>query len=240
MMCVTERYAHILGRSLDRRAYDRLATFAALLTEASSRLNLTAVRDPDSVQRRHLLESLALARLLTESGVIGEDTRIVDIGSGGGVPGIPLAVACPLLSVTLLEATGKKATFLQETVSALGLSRVDVLAARAEDAGHDPARRERYDVAVARAVASLDVLAELALPFVRVGGWLAAVKGSRAREEIATAGAALARCGGSQERLLPLPSGDDSPLSVVLVRKVRPTPTELPRRAGMPAKRPIR
>jgi 16S rRNA (guanine527-N7)-methyltransferase len=121
----------------------------------------------------------------------------------------------------------------------LELANVRVLVARAEDAAHDPAERETYDVAVARAVAPLVTLVELTLPFVRLGGILAAVKGSRVAEEIEQAGVALRRCGGGAVAIAPL--GDvESPLSLVTVSKVEPSPPELPRRAGMPAKRPLR
>jgi 16S rRNA (guanine527-N7)-methyltransferase len=235
-----QRALSLRGRPLDESQRALLARYVDRLVAATATLNLTAVRDIPGVYRRHIAESLALLRLLEEQGVLPTGARVIDIGSGGGLPGIPMAIARPDLHVTLLEAAGKKAAFLRDTVAALELPRVDVLAARAEEAGRDSTHRERYDVAVARAVAPLNVLAELALPLVRPGGWLAAVKGSRVHDELAEAQGAIERCGGRAGPVLPLPTMVGAPLSVVLIRKERPTPPELPRRPGMPAKRPLR
>lgn len=240
MVDVSERTAAALGRALSAGQQRALYAYAQRLAVANARLNLTALRDPQAIERRHLLESLALVRVLEDAGVLPADAAVVDVGSGGGVPGIPLAIARPDLCVTLLEATQKKAAFLEDTVSSLHLQRVAVLVARAEDAGRDPEYRERYDLAVARAVAPLAVLAELTLPLVRPRGFLAAVKGSRVQDEVAAAGPAITRCGGRLERVEALPPAEAKPLWVVLAAKVAPTPPELPRRAGMPAKRPLR
>lgn len=215
-----------------------LRAYRDLLAEATRTLNLTAVREPAAIERRHIAESCAVAGLLADASVLPPGARVIDVGSGGGLPGIPLAIVRPDVQVTLLEATAKKAAFLERAVAALGLANARVIAARAEEAAHRPAEREAYDVAVARAVAALPALVELALPFVRVGGVLAAVKGSRAGQEIAAAAAAIRLCGGGAVEVLPL--GADAPnLRVVLVRKVSPTPPHLPRRPGMPVKRPL-
>jgi 16S rRNA (guanine527-N7)-methyltransferase len=225
---------------LTAEQHARLAAYAHRLAAAAAVMSLTTVRDPAGIERRHLGESLALARTLAAAAVLPAGAAVIDVGSGGGLPGIPLAIARPDLHVALLEATAKKAAFLAETVTALGLDNVAVLAVRAEDAGRDPAHRERYDLAVARAVAPLPTLAELTLPLVRVGGHVAAVKGSRHAREIAAATAAIARCGGRVAGVLPLAGAETGPLVVVLLAKDRPTPPELPRRAGVPARRPLR
>ena len=237
----SSRVAAALGRPLSAEQQQQaLHRYAELLARAATRLNLTAVRDVEGIERRHVHESLALLRVLEGAGVLPAGAAVVDVGSGGGVPGIPIAVVRPDLRVTLLEATAKKGAFLEETVRALALANLSVLTARAEDAGRDAEHRERYDAALARAVAPLDVLAELTLPLVRPGGCLAAVKGSRVHEELAAAAAAITRCGGRLNQVEPLPLAGAEPLSVVLVAKVTSTPPELPRRAGMPAKRPLR
>lgn len=225
--------------ALPQAATALLRAYAGRLSAATARVNLTALRRPAEIEQRHLGESLALVRLLQEAGMLPPCSAVIDVGSGGGLPGIPLAIVRADLRVTLLEATAKKAAFLRDTVAQLGLASVAVLAARAEDAGHDPDQREQYDVAVARAVAPLNVLAELMLPLVRPGGRMAAVKGSRVHEEVAVGAAAVERCGGRIERVLPLGGDTPHPLFVVLAAKVAPTPPELPRRAGMPAKRPL-
>jgi 16S rRNA (guanine527-N7)-methyltransferase len=229
-----------LGRPLTAAQHESLDRFAGLLQEAGGRLNLTAVRDRTGIERRHLLESLALLALLERSGVAASEAAVVDVGSGGGLPGIPIAIVRPDLRMTLLEATGKKAEFLRGAAKELRLSGTTVLAARAEEAGRNAEHRERYDLALARAVAPLDTLAELALPLLRLGGRLAAVKGSRVDEEAAAAAGAIARCGGRMEQTIPVEAPGSESMSCVLVLKERPTPPELPRRPGMPAKRPLR
>jgi 16S rRNA (guanine527-N7)-methyltransferase len=220
------------------------ATRNSLLARYRDRLahapfNVTSLRDPDAIDQRHIDESMVLLRALEAAGRLPVGAHVIDVGSGGGLPGIPLAIARPDLTVTLLEATGKKAAFLEETARDLDLSNVRVLAARAEEAAHLPAEREAYDVATARAVAPLATLVELTLPFVRVGGALAAIKGSRAEEEIAAAGVALQRCGGGAVEVRDL-TPEVPTLRLLIVPKVAPIPDELPRRSGIPAKRPLR
>ena len=164
--------------------------------------------------------------------------RLIDVGSGGGLPGLALKIARPDLRLTLLEANRRKVAFLVHACARLGLSEVDVVAARAEDAGHDAALRERFDAATARAVAALPILAELCLPFVRVGGRLLAMKADAAAEARAAVGA-LERLGGRLEAVVDAPSAARSLGQVVVVAKVAPTPAEFPRRAGVPARRPL-
>ena len=225
----------------------RLNRYRDLLIEANTAFNLTSVREPEAVERRHIAESLAVVRALEVAGRLPAGARVIDVGSGGGLPGIPLAIVRPDTAVTLLEATGKKAAFLERAATDLGLVNVRVLAMRAEEAAHDADERERYDLAVARAVAALATLGELTLPFVKLGGALAAVKGSRADQEIAEAAAALRRCGGGAVQLLPLSEGEatsappETPFPrLLLIPKVASTPPNLPRRPGIPAKRPLR
>ena len=225
--------------ALGEPAASVLRAYRDLLADATQRVNLTSLRKPEAIEQRHIGESLAVARALTAAGVLPPGARVIDVGSGGGLPGIPIAIARPDVVVTLLEATGKKAAFLQEAVTALGLGNVQVLAARAEEAAHRPAEREAYDLAIARAVAPLLALVELALPFVRVGGALAAVKGSRAEQEIEEAAAAIRACGGGPVRKRGLDTGDPN-LCLLIIPKIVGTPAHLPRRPGMPVKRPLR
>jgi 16S rRNA (guanine527-N7)-methyltransferase len=217
----------------------KLAAYRELLLSASQSVNLISDRSAAAVDERHIAESLAVLHASEAAGLLPSGAPVIDIGSGGGLPGIPIAIARPDLAVTLLEATGKKAAFLRHAAETLGLARVRVLAARAEDAAHDPAEREAYAVAFARAVAPLAVLVELTLPFVRVGGALVAVKGSRAADEIEAAGGAVRQCGGGAVESIPLP-GAAPELRLLIVPKVAATPPHLPRRPGMPAKRPLR
>jgi 16S rRNA (guanine527-N7)-methyltransferase len=221
---------------------EELAAFRTYLGEleaARPRLRLTALTDPEAVQRRHFLEPLALLTALERLGPLG--TNVIDIGSGAGFPGVPIKIVRPHLRLTLLEANGRRAAFLQELAQRLGLEDVTVVNRRAEEAARDSNHREAYDLALARAVAPLPALVELALPFLRVGGALAAPKGSAARREIAEAAAALAACGGAVEYVgaLEVPE-TKTPPTLVVIRKEFPTPARFPRRPGIPVKHPLR
>ncbi len=221
---------------------EQVAAFATYLRELIAerpRAGLTSLTDSEGVQRRHFVESLALLRALEEAGVSGASA--IDIGTGAGFPGLPIKIVRPLLALTLVEATGKKAAFLERLAQRLELAGVTVIQARAEELGHHPAHRAAYDLALARAVAPLPVLVELALPLLRLGGYLAAPKGSAAPREVKEAAAALQACGGRVElvRCLEIPAAGPVP-TLVLVRKVAETPERYPRRPGIPAKRPLR
>jgi 16S rRNA (guanine527-N7)-methyltransferase len=168
---------------------------------------------------------------------LGEAVRLVDVGSGAGLPGLPIKIARPDLDVTLIEADQAKAAFLVHACAALGLEHVEVVARRAEEAGQDPRLREAFDVAVARALAPLPVLMELCLPLVRVGGRLLAQKTEA--EETAAAARAIQLLGGELSGVLAAPSPARRAGTVVVIDKVRPTPPLYPRRAGVPARRPL-
>ena len=164
--------------------------------------------------------------------------RIIDVGSGGGLPGLPLRLARPDLALTLLEANQRKAAFLVQAAATLGLRDVEVVARRAEEAGHDPRHREAYDFALARAVAAMPVLVELCLPFVAVGGRLLAMK-TDAAAEVESAKAAITLLGGELVEIGAAASAARSLGQVVVVEKVRPTPPRFPRRPGVPSRRPL-
>jgi 16S rRNA (guanine527-N7)-methyltransferase len=168
---------------------------------------------------------------------LGEGEKVVDVGSGGGLPGLPLKIARPSLSITLVEADQAKAAFLVRACAALGLRDVEVLARRAEEVGRDPLYRESFDVAVARALAPMPVLVELCLPLVRVGGRLLAQKTETETLEAATR--AINSLGGALNRVVGAPSAARSSGTVVIVDKIRPTPAEFPRRPGVPSRRPL-
>jgi 16S rRNA (guanine527-N7)-methyltransferase len=206
---------------------------------AGGLVGLTSLTRRELVERRHFGESLILLEALEQTGTFASPA--IDIGSGGGFPGLPIKIVKPELQLTLLEASGRKATFLRGITTELGLSGVRVLNERAEVAAHDPAEREAYALAMARAVAPLRVLVELSLPFVQLGGYLATPKGSGAQREVREADTALRILGGEVTRVQPLelPWPGPSP-ALVLVRKVAATPERYPRRPGIPSKRPLR
>jgi len=216
--------------------------YLEMVRAAGQRMNLTSLRTPEEIVRRHFLESAAFGIALERAGLLTRGATVVDVGTGAGFPGLPLRLLRPDLRLTLVEATGKKVEFLREVTTALNVSDIELRNARAETLGHDPTLRERFDLAVSRAVAPVATLAELTLPLVRVGGASAAIKGSRLESEIETGAAAVRRCGGGAARELPFPlPGLVEPTPRILVLpKERPTPPELPRRTGVTSKRPLR
>lgn len=168
---------------------------------------------------------------------LGTARRVVDVGSGGGLPGLPLKIVRPALSMTLIEADQGKAAFLVQACAKLGLPDVEVLARRAEELGHDSRLRESFDLAVARALAPTPVLVELCLPLVRVGGRLLAQKTDK--EEAAAAVRAIELLGGSLDAIFAAPSNARRSGTVMIVSKVKPTPAAYPRRPGVPARKPL-
>jgi 16S rRNA (guanine527-N7)-methyltransferase len=242
MLSILVRGARQLGVELDTHQLDLFERYYRLLKAASSRISLTAVTGYEAVQQRHFLESLALLPTLRHVDLLaaGRQERVLDLGAGAGLPGLPLKIAAPDLGLTLLEATARKAAFLREVVSELALEQVEVLSGRAEEVARQADRREAYELVVARAVAPLPALLELALPFLGIGGVLAAPKGSGARREATRSERALGLLGGKLLSVAPLavPGARHQPW-LVLVRKVAPTPEVYPRRPGIPAKRPL-
>jgi 16S rRNA (guanine527-N7)-methyltransferase len=168
---------------------------------------------------------------------LGDARKVVDVGSGAGLPGLPLKIVRPELELTLIEADQAKAAFLVHACAKLGLHGVEVVARRAEQAGHDPRLREAFDVAVARALAPMPVLVELCLGLVRVGGRLLAQKTES--EDHETAGHALEVMGGALGTVHASPSAARRSGTVVVIDKVRPTPAAYPRRPGVPTRRPL-
>jgi 16S rRNA (guanine527-N7)-methyltransferase len=232
---------------LELHAFRRLAE---LVEEGNRRAALTAIGGLEDLVSLHLLDALAGARALEGHP---PPARIIDVGSGAGFPALPLAIALPRHrlwldaeagpapppEVVAVESVGKKCAFMREAAGALGLvGRFRAEARRAEEAGRDPALRERFPLATARALAPLRVLVELTLPFVEPGGALVAWKGPKAAEEVAAAEHAIRELGGGEPELIPstVPGRD---LVFVRVPKLRPTPERYPRRVGVPKKRPL-
>lgn len=225
-----------LGLSLEPRQRAQFERYEALLLAWNERFNLTAVRTPEGVRTRHFLDSLSCT--LATGDLSG--MRLVDVGSGAGFPGLPLKILFPQLSLVLVESVAKKGAFLNAVVSELALEDVQVISARAEAVGQDPAYRAAFDWAAARAVAPLPVLLEYLLPLCRVGGTALAQKGQQAAQELAAAQGAIAVLGGGEATLLPVPVlGEQDGGSLVTVKKLVETPAAYPRRAGMASKRPL-
>ncbi|MFN8474570.1 MAG: 16S rRNA (guanine(527)-N(7))-methyltransferase RsmG [Anaerolineae bacterium] len=226
------------GIALTPAQLAQFETYYHELIEWNSRFNLTRITDYTAVSVQHFLDSLMPLALC--SAAFPEGGRVVDVGSGAGLPGVALKIARPDLRLTLTDAVGKKVRFLDHLIERLGLAETTAVHARAEDMGRDSAYRGAFDVAVARAVADMAVLAEYLLPLVRVGGVVIAQKGSRAEDEVDQARAAISTLGGAAARLAEytLP-GLDAPRSLVIITKARKTPDAYPRRAGVPSQAPL-
>ena len=207
--------------------------FRQILTEYNKKCNLTSILEKRDMYIKHFLDSVIPAELFPLNSSVAE------IGSGGGFPSIPLKIVRPDLSFTLMESTGKKCTYLEETVKELGLDRVKVLNIRAEEGGRKPNLREKFDIAEARAVASLNTLCEYCMPFVKVGGLFIAYKGD-VEKELEESKNAIEILGGAIEKVhsyfLPEDSGSRT---VVVIKKIKKTPEKYPRGRGLERKKPL-
>ena len=212
---------------------DQLDRYARLLVDYNQKVNLTAITDPEGIEDKHFLDSLLFA---SQPEVTG---RMVDVGAGAGFPGIVAKIYRPDLALTLMEPTGKRVDFLRFVCETLGLEGVEFAKERAEEAARK-VWREQFNLASARAVAALPVLAEYCLPLVKVGGCFVAMKGASAAQELAAAQGAIRKLGGEyrETRDFHLPGGDAR--SLVVVRKISRTPTAYPRNGGKIAKAPLK
>ncbi|MDY6877037.1 MAG: 16S rRNA (guanine(527)-N(7))-methyltransferase RsmG [Chloroflexota bacterium] len=232
--------ARELGITLTNHHLVALETYYRELVAWNERFNLTAITDWEGVMIRHFLDSLSCLKALPRAE-LATGTRVIDVGTGAGFPGLLLKTVCPGMQLTLLEATGKKVTFLEHVVRVLGLRGVEVIHGRAEELGRDPAHREQYDWALARAVAEMPTLAEYMLPLVRVGGAMLAQKGEGATAEVHGADTAILALGGRVRQLVPVElRGLAETRYLVVVDKIAATLERYPRRPGVPHKRPLR
>jgi 16S rRNA (guanine527-N7)-methyltransferase len=234
--------ARVLGIELSSGQLAQLDQLGAMLREANQRMNLTRIVDPAEIETRHFLDSLTAALPLLEQLQAGRELRLVDVGSGGGMPGLPLKIAFPRIRVTLVESVGKKADFLRKTVEQLRLEDVTVLAQRAEIAARDPTHRDAYDWATGRALGSLPVVVELCAPFLQPGGLLVAQRGGDLDGDMLAAAPAFKAL-----RLwarVPIPIhldglATDGRRGLIVGEKYAATPETYPRRPGLPRKRPL-
>ncbi len=214
---------------------DQFARYADLLIVWNLRFNLTSIVDPRDIVIKHFLDSLSAVRSIPPDLI-----KLIDVGAGAGLPGLPIKLARPEISLTLLEATRKKCDFLKAVIDDLGLSNVQVINARAEEAGQREEHREQYDIAIARALAEMPTLIEYLLPLVQVGGLALAQKSKEAEKETQRATAAIATLGGRLREVLPVvvPELNESRY-LVIVEKIAGTPEKYPRRTGVPSKKPL-
>jgi len=214
---------------------EQLKTFFDLLIDWNKRVNLTSITEPNEVNVKHFFDSLTPALFFRFN-----DQKIIDVGAGAGFPGIPLKICFPNLRVTLLDSLKKRVTFLEHVINRLQLENINCIHGRAEEAAKDKKFRENYDIAISRAVAKLNVLAELNLPFVKEGGLMIALKGPNVEAEIEEARQAIEIFGGNhlatESILLPENYGQRK---IVFIKKIKKTPQQYPRKSGTPNRKPI-
>ncbi len=237
MMEKLKSAAEKLGIHLTPLQLEQFEVYYRELIDWNKRINLTSITDYEDVQVKHFLDSLTVASTID---LKERDLRVIDVGTGAGLPGVPLKIVFPDLKLTLMEATMKKTKFLEQLTRNLGLKGVEVISGRAETVAHDIKYREKFDVIVSRAVAALPALVELTLPFCKIGGCCVAQKKGDVREEVERAKKAIIVMGGSLKEIKSVEINElNDNRCLVMIDKVKSTPVEYPRRPGMPEKRPL-
>lgn len=220
------------GIILDDTALDRFDTYAELLVEWNGKMNLTAITEPEEIEVKHFLDCLMLPKYFNLDNI----QTVIDVGAGAGFPSVPLLIYKPDLCLTMMDAINKRLTFLDTAVHALGLE-AQLIHERAEAAGQDENYREKFDLATARAVAPMNVLAEYCLPFVKVGGFFVALKGSN--DDTEEAKNAIATLGGEIVDNISYKLNGTEPRSIVVIKKISQTPTQFPRKSKKISTKPL-
>ena len=226
------------GFKLSSKQKEQFATYYNKLIEFNKKVNLTRITDKNEVYLKHFFDSIT--PLLEFSDLFKGETSLCDVGAGAGFPSLPIKILCPDLSITIVDSLGKRLKFLDELVSDLSLDKVTLVHSRAEDAGQNKNLREKFDLVTGRAVARMSVLSEYCLPLAKVDGYLVALKGPKAQDELAEAKNAIEVLGGSVKEVkeLTLPDTDDE-RTLIVVKKVKATPKKYPRQAGTPNRKPL-
>lgn len=225
-----------LELELDNIQLDMFSKYKEILKDWNERINITAITDDVEIDQKHFLDSLTAFR----SDLLEGNKKIIDIGTGGGFPGLPLKIANPDLDVELLDSLNKRIIFLNEVIKVLGLKNIVATHGRAEELSITPDYRERFDICISRAVASLNTLCEYCIPFVKVGGYFISMKGPLVDEELELAKNAIKQLGGKlvSTKLVNIPESDISH-TLIIIEKISHTPTKYPRSGGKPRKNPL-
>lgn len=223
-----------LGIDLGENDIERFVKYKELLKEWNEKINITAITDDEEIDIKHFLDSLTPYT----TDLLNGEKKIIDIGTGGGFPGLPLKIINDNLDVTLLDGLNKRIKFLNEVISSLNLDKIQAIHGRAEELSRKPKYREQFDIAISRAVASLDTLSEYCIPFVKVGGYFISMKGSDIEDELKNSLNSIKILGAKvvDKKIVKLP-GSDIKHSLIIIEKIRQTPTKYPRGGGKPRKK---
>lgn len=226
--------AQEIGYNLQEEQLEQFFTYKELLIEWNKKMNLTAIEQEEDIITKHFIDSLSIASYIPDT------TKIIDIGTGAGFPGIPLKILKKDLSITLLDSLNKRITFLEEVIRNLSLENIQAVHARAEELAHKEEYREQYDIAVSRAVAPMHTLLEYMLPYVKIGGKCICMKGPNLQEESKDLQNCLETLGGKIEKIeeIVLPETEIK-RNIMLIKKENKTPKKYPRNPGMPSKKPL-
>ena len=224
-----------LGVRFSVKQTEQFFEYMNLLIEWNEKMNLTAITDPNEIILKHFIDSITILK------DIPDNSKLVDVGTGAGFPGIPLSIMNPTLKITLVDSLNKRLIFLQEVVNKLKLENIEIVHARAEEFGQNKKYREQFDIATSRAVANLSTLSEYLIPLVKIGGKVISMKAAEAKQELNEAKKAIEVLGGTVEKVdeFNLPQSDIG-RTVIIIRKNKITPNKYPRKPGTPSKEPIK
>lgn len=225
-----------LNIELNEEMLEKFSKYKELLKEWNEKINITTITDDVEIDQKHFLDSLTVLN----SDLFNGKKKVIDIGTGGGFPGVPIKIANPLLEITLLDSLNKRIIFLNEVIKELNLQGISAIHGRAEEYSITEQYREKYDIAVSRAVASLNTLSEYCIPFVKVGGYFVSMKGPDVEEELKLSKNAINLLGGKllDVKKIEIPNTDIIH-SLIIIEKIKPTPTKYPRGGGKPRKNPL-
>ena len=224
-----------LGVRFSVKQTEQFFEYMNLLIEWNEKMNLTAITEPDEIILKHFIDSITILKELEDG------SKLVDVGTGAGFPGIPLSIMNPTLKITLVDSLNKRLIFLQEVVNKLKLENIEIVHARAEEFGQNKKYREQFDISTSRAVANLATLSEYLIPLVKIGGKVISMKAAEAKQELNEAKKAIEVLGGTVEKVdeFNLPQSDIG-RTVIIIRKNKITPNKYPRKPGTPSKEPIK